>query len=641
MKSNVLNVRDYLELLTHIYYDAVSKCAAGVSTKHDLTMIRNDLNTIRSRVEKEGMSFLTITLPQFAKDFERSLANQRMDSTLFKGFRRVKRGSIPAFLQGMTSLLFDIETGELFNVEQISKKRTLYVDSVVESLRQVCRAFHRTELPCTPERLQAAYSSFTKIEQSFKDFRLSEKETASFLAVSHILWGSIVNGFDPFKCYPRHGPGATADHISGNQKYAWLYWYDKLEPYFPLIGTAYPLGTEYQSSEVQIVNIVQAEQELPVKVIAVPKTLKTPRIIAIEPCCMQFAQQGIRDYLYKGIEDSALTRGHVNFRDQLPNQVQAIVSSSTGLSATIDLSDASDRVPRSLALAMFWSNLDFHDSIDACRTNSAKLPSGDVISPLAKFASMGSALCFPIEAMYFYTICVVALLDSKELSYTSRNVFNVTREVYVYGDDIVVPSANAAIVLDYLQKYHCKVNTAKSFWTGKFRESCGIDAYNGYQVTPVYIRRVLPKNKQQSSSIISAVESANQFYKKGYWATADFLYTYIEGIIGPLPYVREDSEALGRISFLGYRTANGWNDDLQCLQVKALVPRPVYRTDELRGYAALSKCLMRLDPNFRDQIIEESIERFDFSRILSTDKLHLERSALHGAVTLKRRWAVT
>jgi len=634
MKSDV---SDYLGLIACILEDAAIKCAAGVTLERDLL-------TIRSRVKKEGMSFLTITLPRFAKDFERSLANGKIDSTLFEGFRRVKRGSIPAFLQGMTSLLFDIVTGELLH-EEHNPHGESYVDSVVESIRQVCRVFHRTELPCTPERLQAAYDSFSKVEQSFNDFKLSDGDAAKFLAVSHVLWHDAFRGFEPHELNVRHGPGATADRISGNQKYAWRDWYDRLEPYFPLYGTAFPLGIaahrrgDYYAKEAQMVNLVPPENELPVRVVAVPKTLKTPRIIAIEPCCVQYAQQGVRDYLYKVIENYRFTAGHINFRDQSVNQSQVLIASATGLSATIDLSDASDRVPLSLAMMMFRSHQDLNDAIFACRSSSAVLPSGTILSPLAKFASMGSALCFPIEAMYFYTICVMALLDDAQLSYTPKSLLKVIKGVYVYGDDIVVPSTNAASVLEYLQKYHCKVNTAKSFWTGKFRESCGVDAYNGFVVTPTYVRRELPKNRQQSSEIISTVESANQFYKTGYWITADFLYKRVEGIIGSIPYVREDSEALGRISFLGYRTATGWDDDLQCARVKALVPRPVYRTDKLRGYAALSKCLLRLDPTFREQFREEGPGRFSFEEILSTDKHHLTRSALHGAVTLKRRWA--
>jgi hypothetical protein len=302
----------------------------------------------------------------------------------------------------------------------------------------------------------------------------------------------------------------------------------------------------------------------------------------------------------------------------------ALSSSDDGQLATIDLSDASDRVPRSLALAMFRCNPDIQDAIDACRSDSAQMPTGEIISPLRKFASMGSALCFPVEAMYFYTICVVALLRIQNLPVTLRNIYQVSRDVHVYGDDIIVPATYAVSVLDHLQKYNCKVNANKTFYRGCFRESCGVDAYRGAPVTPVYIRSKRPKNRQNSSELVSWTSTANLFYLKGYWRTASLMRYYVEKVLGPLPYVSKESSALGHISYLGYRSYEKWNRKLHRLEIKAWVPSPVYRIDKLEGYAALSKSVLGLT---------DRKDPFD-----PTDRSSLERSALHGAVTLKRRW---
>lgn len=59
MKSNE---SDFLELALCIYLDACAKCAVNSDYR--------DLRYIRSRVKDEGVSFLTITLPTFSKDFE-------------------------------------------------------------------------------------------------------------------------------------------------------------------------------------------------------------------------------------------------------------------------------------------------------------------------------------------------------------------------------------------------------------------------------------------------------------------------------------------------------------------------------------------------------------------------------------------
>lgn len=622
MKSNA---SDYLELLDCIYKDAVKKCTADVSDLRDLV-------TIRSRVKTGGISFLTISLPSFCNDFERSLAEGFIGPRRFLYFRKVPGGRIPAFLQGMVSQVFDRETGRLRSEQHEPPHCGKFmgeISTVIEGIRQICLAFKKVEIPCSPKRVQDSLDSFISTEQSLEMFSAPTEDRSDFIGVASVLWHNLVADISVADCTPKHGPGATAERISGNGKYRWQRWHQRLEPYFPLVDMAYPLGMPADCEELNLLTLVSEDDEQPVRVVQVPKTLKGPRIIAIEPCCMQYTQQGIRDVLYERLEKYWLTRRHVNFRDQRINQRRAMTASRTGRYATIDLSDASDRVPRDLALEMFRSNPDLRDAIDACRSTRAELPDGRLVSPLRKFASMGSALCFPIEAMYFYTICVVAILRQQGLPATPRNCFKATRGLYVYGDDIIVPTTYADTVLDHLQKYNCKVNTNKTFVTGKFRESCGVDAYAGYEVTPTYIRQVFPENRRQFHQIISWVKTANQLYKKGYWESATFMFNKLEGLIGFIPYVDEKSDGLGRTSFLGYQSVGRWNGKLQRFEIRALVPRPVYRTDRLEGYAALQKSLQTL----RDTKLALLPE--------AKDELHLERFALHGAVTLKRRWVPT
>jgi len=605
MKSHV---RNQLELMKCIYQDAFIKCVAAQPALRDVV-------TITSRIKDEGLSFLTITLPAFGKDFERSLADGCIGSTAFRSFKKV--GAIPAFLQGMLSHVFDRVTGRILDEEHLDI-------SCIEGIRQVAYAFKKLEMDCTQDRVQSAIDSFIQVEHDLSEFRLLDENRDLFDRVSQVLWNDF-SDCNIRDLIPKHGPGATAERVSGNQKHVWQYWHNRLEPYFPLIDTAFTLGS-YQSREFENVLIVAEEHEQPVRVTPVPKTQKGPRIIAIEPCCMQYTQQAIRAYLYDRIERLPLTAGHVNFTDQSINRMLAMRSSIDGQLATIDLSDASDRVLSDLALSMFNSYPDLKDAIDSCRSTRAKLPDGRVIGPLRKFASMGSALCFPIESMYFYTICVGALLKEQNLPVTFRNVMLVSRNVYVYGDDIIIPRKWATVVVSYLQKYCCKVNMSKSFWSGNFRESCGMDAYNGVEVTPTYIRKLRPNNKRQASELISWVETANHFERKGYVSTSAYMFRVCESILGKLPNIAETSQALGRVS-LHSHTTERYNVNLQRSEVRAWIAEPVYRTDKLEGYGALMKCLLSLNKKI-DSIVNPQVK----------DHKHLERSAQHGAVALKRRW---
>jgi len=616
MKSHV---SDLLELARLVYTDACARCTADVSDLRDLV-------TIRSRVEHEGISFLTITLPQFCVDFERSLADGKISSKYFLGFKKYR--SIPVLFRGMTSRVFDLETGRVKDVSPESN-----IPTVVECIRQICRAFAKVEMSCTPARVQDAISGFVQTEHDLALFSVSDDLQSRFDQVVDHLWSPHLTGIDPRDGEPRHGPGATAEGISGNQKFRWLTWHERLEPYFPLYGFAYPIslcefGNDLRD-EVQIVTLVPPGEELPVKVTPVPKTMRGPRIIAIEPCCMQYAQQSIRGVLYPLVEKA--TKGHVQFSDQGPNRDHALSASRTGHLATLDLSEASDRVPHDLSLRMFRANPDLQNAIEACRSTHARLPDGTVIGPLRKFASMGSALCFPVESMYFYTACVEILLRLQNLPVTRKNIRKVRSCVSVYGDDLVVPAEHAVSIIDHLQEYNCKVNVRKSFWTGKFRESCGMDAFAGYEVTPTYLRHLLPDDRRQATQIVSVLETANLLYLRGFWRSSEFLYRRIERILGSLPYLSADSGGLGRVSTMVPRSYNlrnkrlrkRWNQKLQRVEVHAWVVSPVRRTDEIGDYSALSKCLQTIrgfNPEGRYQ------------------KEHLSETERYRAVTLKRRW---
>lgn len=596
---------ELLEVAYCVYKDAVAKCT-------DVTLDVRDLLTLKSRFEDEGLSFLTITLPTFGKDFDLSLAQGGIDPTLFRSFK--KRAKAPAFLQGFFSHIFD-EAGRIHDEPSVA---------AIEGVRQLAYVFKKLQTPCTPKRVGKALTKFTEAEHVFEKPLLQEDVTY-FRSVSRTLWGSVFGGANALaRAIPKHGPGATAEKLSGNAKFLLQRWHDRLEPYFPLLDYAFANADARFSKEFEKVTIVPVSEEQPVRVVPVPKTLKTPRIIAIEPVCMQYAQQALSGRITNLIEAHPLTSGHVNFTDQSVNRGLALSSSNDGRFATLDLSSASDLVPYELALSMFDSDPDLMGAVAACRSTSAQMPDGDVI-PLRKFASMGSALCFPVEAMYFYTICIAALLRKRNLPVSLPSIKEVKESVFVYGDDIIVPSGESEEVTCALHKYYCKVNVRKSFSVGKFRESCGMDAFGGDEVTPTYLRQLPPSNLQNANALISWVATSNLFYKRGYWRTASALINRVEKITGLLPVVGPQCAGLGLESFQNAVSIKRWNSRYQVPEVRTWQPMPVFQADVLDGYPALLKSLLRL-------------RTLDVNSPGEGDTRHLERTARHGAVTLKRRW---
>ena len=89
---------------------------------------------------------------------------------------------------------------------------------------------------------------------------------------------------------------------------------------------------------------------------------------------------------------------------------------------------------------------------------------------------MGNATTFPVQSLVFWAICVASL---------QRQGFHQPGAVFVFGDDIEVPSVCAQGVIDDLESFGLLVNRTKSFWRGAFRESCGVDAFKGVNVTPI------------------------------------------------------------------------------------------------------------------------------------------------------------
>lgn len=584
-----------------------------------LVDVMRDLKTMRSRYEHEGLSFLTITLPDFAKAFDRALACGQVDLSSFSAWKSQR--CLPSFLRGFTRRVFDIDTGRLLDEPSIQ---------CIKAVRQICLCFKKLGLRCSRSREQKAIDRYVETERFLESFVPSEDALNCFSVVSHLLWGNMFSDFNHHNICPKHGPGAVVEKYTQNSKYTNRRWHLRLEPFFPADAYVYSNIDHVLCEKDELIEVPE-DQEEPVKVTLVPKTLKTPRIIAIEPCCMQYAQQGLSAYLVSRLENHWLTRGHVNFRDQSINQSLAMSASSDSQFATLDMSDASDRVSLSLVQRMFSACPDLLGALEACRSRAAKLPSGDVIH-LKKFASMGSAVCFPVEAMVFYTIAICSLLKEHSLPVTLRNISLVSRKVYVYGDDIIVPTDMALPVSDSLTQLGCKVNRDKSFYEGRFRESCGVDAYAGELVTPTYLRSTWPRDRRDVSQVISLVATANQFYLKGFWLTLLYLKSVVEEVTGPLPPIQDTCPGLGWLyPFHVPHSLHRYNRKYQVEQVLTWVPGPVYRVDTLNGWAALLKFFIRTS------CINNSFNH-EASRPMGIDKDHLRRTPRYGTASLKRRW---
>lgn len=208
----------------------------------------------------------------------------------------------------------------------------------------------------------------------------------------------------------------------------------------------------------------------------VPKDARKDRGIAIEPSLNVFYQLAVG----KAIRSRLRERTGVDLQSgQDSHRRMAREASRTGLHATIDLSNASDTVSYNLVKILLpegWFNL-----VDTLRSPYT-LVRGQWVR-LHKFSSMGNGYTFELETLVFLaSVAYACHLHGESLNRGSN--------ASVYGDDIILPVKASGTLISLLQWLGFSPNKEKTFTTGKFRESCGGDYFDGKAVRPYYQKEI-------------------------------------------------------------------------------------------------------------------------------------------------------
>lgn len=134
------------------------------------------------------------------------------------------------------------------------------------------------------------------------------------------------------------------------------------------------------------------------------------------------------------------------------------------------------------------------------------------------------------------------------------------RNVYVYGDDVIVPKDYALHVQPALEAVGLLVNVNKSFYKGPFRESCGGDYINGVEVSPVRFKMSGAKlptvddcrkglDLEGHPAIVNLERHARELVCAGLTITAEYIYRLIEKELNvSLPVISGPVAILGRYS---------------------------------------------------------------------------------------------
>lgn len=527
-----------------VLFSLLADFHAKIPFVYGCTDYAKDRAVLKSRLLNEGVSFAAKTLPTLSDGLLDHLEG-RMPQ--YSGWKLDRRRKYPAFLRRLFAVAYDV-------------KHKYHVDCV-EFIYQFGVAFKKIKGPYRQSMLDQQEVEFCSTDMSLPDLPPEDSVDGQILWNARMVINAVTRNLDPDNdpyFSPNPGPGATNTPRGKHERYTPHVMYGQLDKVFPYEDWFYPnhqcvsVADALQGGFSHFLQMGRDMLANPSRVPTsrlkfVPKTFSKARSICIEENEMQYLQQGIKNGLVHRIETHPLTRGYVNFAEQTVNQKLALSASQDRNYATLDMKEASDRISRSLVSYLFQDNERLLECLMACSTtiiNKQITFNGEkivlpLINGVKKYAPMGSALCFPVMSLIHFAV-MRGIMRYYE---TVLQLSKYSEPVYVYGDDLVVPHHTVGLLYRHMPKYGMKFNEAKSYHNGYFRESCGVHAYKGKDITPVYIK--YSQSSRHVESILSGLAVEEQLYRKGLFHAADFVKTRIEEITGSLPYVSGDSCVLG------------------------------------------------------------------------------------------------
>ena len=285
------------------------------------------------------------------------------------------------------------------------------------------------------------------------------------------------------------------------------------------------------------------------KITTVPKDAKTDRVIAIEPLLNMFYQKGIG-----GLLRSRLMRSGCDLNDQSINQRLACAGSKDGSLATIDLSSASDSVSRSLVELLLPE--DWVTALKCTRSDYTYVDGQ--WSYLQKFSSMGNGYTFELESLIFLAL--------------GRAVCQTGNVVSVYGDDIIITSDKAPVLIRLLRFLGFNTNESKSFLDGPFRESCGKHYFLGHDVTPLYVKADIQSQERYLWYLNSIRRLAHRFIGMQYGCSDRYHKLYLDVYSLVIPRYRSLS------------IPDGYGDGGIVRDFDEVSPKPNVEKHQVEGY---------------------------------------------------------
>jgi hypothetical protein len=600
-----------------------------------------DFKRLALNAETRGLGFFTLDLPELESCFLAGLESGRLVSKGPLSRLVSKKVRVPRLFSGLWLRVFGVDScllpvpdiNAIFFLRQLlTFGKKLAVECTYDRRKETIRAYHDVEKALRRptllwssdtldiDRIASLHCSDCAPPQRLHDsvLDLFESEEGRCRSGDRYLlerlqriadWVSEALGFYEPVSFSRdqellglgigfkHGPGAVAERLKNWEKSRFPSWPHKLETWFPYDECGKPTSR---------CNNQPRNHEVAARLLCVPKTAKRPRLIASEPVAHQWCQQLTWNWLRSRLSQ-IFGSAFINFRRQDLSGKLVLQASLDRKLATVDLSDASDRLTCWTVERIFRRNPSLVSCLHAARTRYIRddnLGYPDFLS-LRKFASQGTATTFPVQSIVFLCIALASCHGDEDVTFES--IMKLRKQVRIYGDDIIIPRYGYVQLCRLLDLLQLKVNKEKSYVNGHFRESCGTDGYLGYDVTPVKPKCIVADSP---ANIVAVLATSNNLFKKGFWNAADRLLSQLPGRISRRLRVVgvDDAGFPGAFSFCGTKEDHlqlRWNDSLHRYEVKTFSIKRRVDTSTREGYHVLLDLWSRGHNPWNPRIIGE------------------------------------
>lgn len=491
---------------------ALRHAIANDGVSNGVTFHEKDLQTLTERLGTEGASFIEVTLPLLGKALDLGLVTGQFNCPANFAVKRNTR--LPRFLYGCFSAIFD-DAGLL---------RPRSSSTAIYYTRQFLLLDAKLIREPTPKQRSAAIQGFKARQFALRKKRIQVDHPVILRATN--LLGVVLRSLDISDIKPGHGPGSVAEKLDREERWDFRSWPAKAERYYPYIV----YGTHSLRASLEQAKGIPLIKEMNTRCVLVPKDFRGPRLISAEPTVNQYLQQGQMKAIMQYVDTHEILGRSLKLRDQSRNQRMASVAHENG-NVTLDLSDASDTVSTVLVWHLLSKVPHVRNRLMSTRSDNLTFE-GEKIKIVA-FAPMGSAVCFPVESLVFWSLTMASLMLVRPRdSYTCRETGKLTYHEWVrelsssigiFGDDIIVPEDALGVLLGTLDTVGCKPNMSKTCWRTPFRESCGSEWINNTDVTIIRNRRYYYEDRTKLVSHPALTDLQRKFFLRGLHRAARLL----------------------------------------------------------------------------------------------------------------------